>query len=468
MLDAVKPSAEAANSHRVEHSRVSQPDIGMTMISAIGFTLASLLCGWAWNIQSMIVFRALQGLLGASMIPTVFTSTFHFFPGRRQPLAAAVIATIAAVAPALGPVIGGWITDTLSWRWLFYVNLVPGLLVTVGAVVLVDIDRPDASLLRSADWPGMGLMAVFLGFLEYVLEEGSRWNWFDDDGICRASAIAAVAGLLFVWRSLASASPVVELRALGNRNFLLGCILSFITGVGMFSTIYMTPLFLGYVRGLSALQIGQVVWATGLGVFLGVPSYMALVRRVDPRALMTFGLAAFGLSMLGFSRITSEWGADELFWPQILRGLPQVFAVAPAVTLGLGSLPAAQLKYASGLFNMMRNLGGAFGIAVCGAILNNRTNFHFERIASRLDGGDPVTQEWLQAAEVRFRQVLGDEGATHAAALEQLRAVVLREASTLAYADAFRVIMVAFVVASLLAPLLRRVTPRAAAPAEGH
>src|SRR6202008_4827719 len=148
--------------------------------SAAGFTVTSLLCGFAWNIQSMIVFRALQGLLGASMIPTMFTSSFYFFHGPRRVYSAAVIGTIASVAPSLGPVIGGWITDTLDWHWLFYINLVPGFLVTIGVASLVDIDKADLKLLKDADYVGIVLMSVSLSSLEYVLEEGSRWNWFSD------------------------------------------------------------------------------------------------------------------------------------------------------------------------------------------------------------------------------------------------------------------------------------------------
>src|SRR5271166_473877 len=231
--------------------------------SAAGFTVASMLCGLAWNIQSMILFRALQGLLGASMIPTVFTSSFHYFQGPRRVYFAAVIGTIASVAPALGPVIGGWITDTLDWHWLFYINLVPGLLITLLIPFLVKIDKPDLSLLKDADYPGIVLMAIFLGTLEYVLEEGTRWNWFDDAAIRTCSLIAGVAGILFVIRSLTFARPVVDLRALGNRNFTLGCVLSFITGIGIFSTIYLTPLFLGYVRGFSAWQTGVAIFSTG-------------------------------------------------------------------------------------------------------------------------------------------------------------------------------------------------------------
>jgi DHA2 family multidrug resistance protein len=169
--------------------------------SALGFTLSSMLCGLAWNISSMIIFRALQGLLGASMIPTVFTSSFHYFQGPRRVYAAAVVGTIASIAPTLGPVIGGWITDAANWHWLFYVNLVPGLLVALGVALLVDIDKPDLSLLRDADYPGIVLMALALGTLEYVLEEGTRWNWFSDESIRVCTVIAAVSGVLFVVRS---------------------------------------------------------------------------------------------------------------------------------------------------------------------------------------------------------------------------------------------------------------------------
>ncbi len=190
--------------------------------SAAGFTLTSMLCGLAWNIESMIVFRALQGLLGASMIPTVFTSSFHYFQGPRRVYSAAVVGTIASIAPTLGPVIGGWITDTANWHWLFYINLLPGAVITLLVPVLVRIDEPDLTLLRDADYIGIVLMAVGLGTLEYVLEEGTRWNWFSDDTIRTCAWIAGISLVLFVWRSLLVENPVVDLRALGNRNFTLG------------------------------------------------------------------------------------------------------------------------------------------------------------------------------------------------------------------------------------------------------
>jgi DHA2 family multidrug resistance protein len=438
-------------------------------VSAAGFTFTSLLCGLAWNIESMIVLRALQGLLGASMIPTVFTSSFHYFQGQRRVYSAAVIGTIASVAPTLGPVIGGWITDTLNWHWLFYINLVPGVAVAVLVPLLVKIDEPDLSLLKEADYLGIVLMAVALGCLEYVLEEGARWNWFDDATIRTCAVIAVVAGILFGVRSLTFARPVVDLRALGNRNFLVGCILSFMTGVGIFSTIFMTPLFLGYVRGFSAWQIGVAISSTGLASLLGVPVYIMLARKLDTRWLMMFGLMLFALAMWSFSFITHEWGSAELFLPQVLRGFPQVFAVAPAVTLGLGSLPPNRLKYASGLFNMMRNLGGAIGIAACATILNDRTNLHFQRLAEHLNSTNSSMQGLIHQVSAKFAEANGgDVVHGHAVALKQLWSLTFREARVQTFADAFLVIAVSLAIATLLVPLLRKVVPAAAPSADAH
>ncbi len=265
--------------------------------SAAGFTLASMLCGLAWNIQSMIAFRALQGLLGASMIPTVFTSLLSLFPGSAPGLFGGGGRYHRLVAPTLGPVIGGWITDTLNWHWLFYVNLVPGILVTVLSAWLVRIDEPDRSLLRQADYPGIVLMAIFLGSLEYVLEEGSRWNWFDDPTIRGLAWVAGISGGLFIARSLTYKFPVVDLRAFGNRSFAVGCFLSFVTGAGIFGPIYLTPLFLGYVRGYDAWQTGLAVFSTGVASLIGVPFYIFLAKRMDTRWLMMAGLASFGAAM---------------------------------------------------------------------------------------------------------------------------------------------------------------------------
>jgi DHA2 family multidrug resistance protein len=433
--------------------------------SAIGFTVTSLLCGWAWNIESMIVFRALQGFLGGSMIPTVFTTAFIYFAGHQRVIAAATIGAISSLAPTLGPTVGGWITDNYSWHWLFFINLVPGIFVAVVVPVLVRVDKPNLSLLRGADYPGIVLMAIFLGGLEYTLEEGPRWDWFGDATIRDTAWISGIAGLAFLWRSLTYKEPVVDLRALKSRNFALGSFFSFVTGIGIFATIYLTPLFLGRVRGFSALQIGLAVFSTGIFQVCAIPVYTFLARRVDLRWLMMVGLAGFALSMWNFAPITHDWGWRELMLPQAFRGFSQQFAVAPVVTLTLGSLAPERLKFASGLFNLMRNLGGAIGIAASGTILNDRTNLHFLRLAEHLNTANPAVAELLH-------RVAGSAGgeAKHgsAAALRVLGSLAMREAQTLAYADIFLAIMACFVIATVMVPLMRKVAPPKAPPADAH
>jgi DHA2 family multidrug resistance protein len=430
-------------------------------ISAVGFTASSLLCGVAWNIQSMIVFRALQGFLGGSMIPMVFTSAIVLFTGKQRVIATATVGSIASLAPTLGPTIGGWITDSYSWQWLFLINVIPGLFVAIAVPTLLKgFDKPNLALLRGADYLGIALLAACLGCLEYMLEEGPRWDWFGDATILANAWIAAVAGVAFVWRSLTFSQPIVDLRALQLRNFALGCFFSFVTGVGLFATIYLTPLFLGSVRHYSAWQIGLAVFSTGIGQMLSIPLYVFLASRFDLRWLLMFGLALFALSMWNFTPITSEWGAGELLVPQLLRGMAQSFTVGPTVNLTLGALAPARLKFASGLFNLMRNLGGAIGIAACATILNDRTNLHFLRLAEHLNSSNQALGDLLQRGAANF--------GNNAAALRGLWAATLREAQTQAFSDIYIVIMVCFIAAAAMVPLMRKIAPDKVPVGEAH
>lgn len=436
--------------------------------SAAGFTVASMLCGLAWNIQSMIAFRALQGFLGGSMIPMVFTTAFVFFAGPQRVIAAATVGGLSSLAPTLGPTIGGWITDNYSWHWLFFINLLPGIFVTVAVPLFVKIDKPNLKLLRGADYLGMVLLAIFLGCLEYTLEEGPRWDWFGDDTILATAWLAGLAGVAFIARTLTYAQPVVDLRALKDRTFAIGCLLSFVTGIGIFATIYLTPLFLGRVRGFSALEIGLAIFSTGLFQVASIPFYTYLGNRVDLRILLVVGLGLFGLSMWFFTPITHEWGWRELILPQALRGMAQQFAVAPIVTLTLGSIPPERLKLASGLFNLMRNLGGAIGIAACATVINDRTNLHYFRLAEHLNSTNEAMETLVDGVTRHFLAAGYDAVAAHAAALRQLAALTLREALTQTFSDAFFVIMLCFVAALAVVPLMKRVAPPKTPSADAH
>jgi DHA2 family multidrug resistance protein len=437
-------------------------------VSAAGFTLASVLCASAWDIQSMIVFRAMQGFLGGPMIPLVFTSALQFFEGKQRVIAASVVGGLASLAPTFGPVVGGWITDNWSWHWLFYVNVVPGVLVALMVPALVDIDRPNLGLLKGADYLGIVLMALFLGCLEYVLEEGPRWDWFGDETIRICAWISALAGVGFVIRSLAYAQPVVDLRALTIRNFALGSWFSFVTGVGIFATVYLTPLFLARIRGFDAWQIGAALLSAGVFQLVAVAVYGAVANRIDLRWLMMFGLGCFAVSMWLFTPLTHDWGWRELLLPQAFRGFAQQFCVAPIVTLTLGALPPERLRSASGLFNLMRNLGGAIGIAAVGTILNDRTNLHFQRIAEHLSAANAHVASLLDATVARYLEALGDPAQAHAAALKTLWQLAFREAQVQTFADAYLMIGACFALAFFMVPLMRKVAPPQAPSADAH
>jgi DHA2 family multidrug resistance protein len=230
------------------------------------------------------------------------------------------------LAPTLGPVVGGWITDSWSWQWLFYINIVPGMLVASLVPILVRMDRPDLALLKGADYLGMVLMAVSLGCLDYVLEEGARWEWFGDYTIRSCAWISGLAGIGFIIRCLTFSRPVVDLRALASRNFALGCWFSFVTGVGQFSMIYLIPVFLGSVRGFSSSQIGIAMLSAGVFQLCTIPIYSMFANRVDLRWLLMFGLACYGMSMWLFTFMMNQWGWEEMLLPLAFRGLASPFS----------------------------------------------------------------------------------------------------------------------------------------------
>lgn len=425
-------------------------------LSAGAFTVMSVACGLAWNIQSMIVFRALQGAAGASMIPLVFTTAFIYYQGKELGLAAAVVSALASLSPMLGPTLGGCITDNLEWRWLFYINIVPGLYLLMSIPFLVDVDKPNLALLKGADYPGIVLLALTLGCLEYSLEEGARWGWFDDSTIILTSSLTLVSALLFTLRTLTISNPIMDLYAFKDKNFSLGCFFSFAGGVGIFSTVYLTPVFLGQVRGFSSMDIGVAVCTTGIFQILSVPLYLYLSKKINLQWLLMVGLGGFAFSMFLFTPITHQWGWQELLLPQAIRGVSQQFAMAPIVTLTLGGIPKERLKLASGVFNLTRNLGGAIGIALCGTILNNRTNFHFQRIGEKVASVPQTVNEFITSYNAIFIQG-GSDGTTGLlAATKLLSHMMMLQAQTMAFSDAFLLISILLFMAFVLVPAMDR------------
>jgi DHA2 family multidrug resistance protein len=431
-------------------------------ISAAGFTVASLLCGFASSSEEMILWRAIQGFLGAGMIPTVFASAYTVFPRSKFYIVGPIIGLVATLAPTIGPTIGGFITDVMSWHWLFFINIVPGIIITIGVLALVDFDQPNFALLEHFDWWGLIFMAGFLGALEYVLEEGPQYEWLQDTSVAACAAISFVSAIAFFWRVLTANEPIVDLYAFSNRNFAVGCVLQFCIGIGLYGLTYMYPRYLAEVRGYSAMMIGETMFVSGITMFLMAPIVGRLMLRFDLRYIIAFGLITFGIGSYQMTWITRDYDFYELLSPQILRGIGMMCAMVPTNNIALGTLPPDRVKNASGLFNLMRNLGGAVGLAVINQVLNDRTDLHIMRLQDRVTWGNTTAVELLNMLAQRA-QGLGDSALM---ALKQLTQIVHRQAVVMSYGDAFFMIAMFYCGLSLLVILLNK--PTFASAADAH
>jgi DHA2 family multidrug resistance protein len=434
--------------------------------SAGTFTLASAACAFAWDIDTMIAFRVLQGFLGGAMIPTVFSASFKLFPRSMTPTITVIIGLVATMAPTLGPTLGGWITETVSWHWLFLINLPFGLIVVPLVYIFVRIDEPNLDLLKGFDLLGIVLMALFLGCLEYVLEEGPGEDWLNSDKIIIFGSVMILSAIGFFWRELTTADPVVDLYAFRNRNFSTGCLFSFVIGCGLYGSVYLLPLFLGRVKGYNSLDIGVVMIVTGAFQFLSAPLAGALSKKLDLRIMLAIGLSLFGVGLALTFFVTSEWGFWELFLPQAVRGISLMLCFVPINTLALGRLPHEELHNASGLYNLMRNLGGAIGLAAINTLLIERLDLHKLRLSESLTAARETAVGALEGLSLRLNDLWVSD--PDLAALKLLKGLVTREAMTMTFGDAFLALALVFGTALLFMPLVEKVNPNATPADGGH
>ncbi|MGH2340170.1 DHA2 family efflux MFS transporter permease subunit [Segnochrobactraceae bacterium EtOH-i3] len=421
--------------------------------SCVGFTIASFLCGMSTSIEEMIVFRAIQGFVGGAMIPSVFAAAFTAFPRSMQPVLQPIIGLIATLAPTIGPTIGGYLTELMSWHWLFFINIVPGILVTLVSWALIDFDKPDWKLFDHFDWWGLGLMALFLCSLEYVLEEGANDDWFQSEEIRIFALLTAVGAVGFFWRAFTRPEPIVDLSAFGNRNFATGSLFSFCMGIGLYGLTYLYPLYLAHVRGYTALMIGETMMVSGVAMFLSAPLVGRISAVLDLRIMMGIGFAGFALGTWMLTGMTRDWDYWELFVPQVLRGVSLMMCMVPITNIALGTLPPERLKNASGLFNLMRNLGGAVGLAVINTLINNRHDLHMARLRDHATASNPRALEWLSQVATRF----ADQGVlADTMALKKLAQTVRAEAYVMALSDVFFLLTVLFLALVPMILILRK------------
>lgn len=438
-------------------------------LSAGLFTVASALCGAAADIRSIVLFRIIQGFVGGAMVPTVFATGYVLFSGPQRAMIPAILGMVSVLAPTLGPTVGGFLTETVGWRSIFYINIIPGAVVTLLSVLLIRVDRPNLAMLRRIDYAHLSAMAIFLGCLEYVLEEGPKNDWIGDPKILIAAWVCAVAFGLFLERSFRSGGPIVKLTPFRSPTFVFACVFNLVIGFGLYSSTYLVPVFLGRVRGYNALQIGLTVFIVGVTQVASTVIAARLSQRADPRRVIAVGLSLFASALWLASFITPDWGFAAWAAPQMLRGFAVMLCIVPSVGLALNGFGMAELRYASALFNLMRNLGGAIGIAVVNTWLGDATRTEMARLGEAM--GRPGVHAPDQVAELARRLSSGlfdsDQGTLLAQAA--FARLVARQALTTAFNEVFRTMAWIFVCALVLVPFCRPAQPASSTVApESH
>jgi MFS transporter, DHA2 family, multidrug resistance protein len=416
------------------------------------FTLASIGCAFSGGFALLLVFRVVQGFAGGLLIPAVFTAVFLLFPRRLHVVATTIGGVVAVLAPTVGPVVGGWITDTWSWPWLFLINVIPGVIVSSAAPLLLPRQNTDFSELAKLDCSALLSLAAALASLEIGLKQAPHYGWLSL--ACLVLLTASAAGLgFFIYRSLGAGHPVVRLGTLRRRSFAVGCALSFCLGVGLFGSVYLMPVFLAFVRRHDAFEIGTIMLVTGIAQLVAAPIAAVLENRIGARVLTGAGFALFALG-LGLSAIqprTADF--DEMFWPQIIRGVAIMFCLLPPTRIALGALPEVEVADASGLFNLMRNLGGAIGIALIDTILYGRSPAYAEDFRVRLLAGDISAAKAIGLDPMLL--VNRPPGPPDAAAVAFVRPMVEKASLALCVNEAWALLACVALAGVLLVPLAR-------------
>jgi DHA2 family multidrug resistance protein len=407
------------------------------LVNTVLFIFFSICCAWAVNLPMMIVFRALQGFTGGVLIPMAFTIVLTTLPRAKQPIGMALFSITATFAPSIGPTLGGWLTDHLGWQYNFYLNVIPGILM-IGLISYAIPAKPmQLNLLKQGDWWGILSMAVGLGSLEVVLEEGNRKDWFGSEEITQLAVVAFVFLFAFLWIELTRRRPFINLRLLLRRNFGIGSIAGLTLGLGLYGSVYILPLYLSRIKDYTAMQIGEVIMWSGVPQLFLIPLVPKLMQRFDARYLAALGYSLFAVSCFMNSTMTHDTGIDELRWSQLVRALGQPLMIVPLTSIATGNIEPQQAGSASGLFNMMRNLGGSIGIAILSTVLTRREQFHSNRIGESVSLYSPETQQRIDQLTQNFINRGIDATTAHNQAIATIDNTVRREAFVMAFNDGF-------------------------------
>lgn len=423
------------------------------VVATVIFTIASLGCALSSSFGPLIAWRVVQGFAGGTLIPLVFSAVFILFPPQRQAMATTLAGVLAVLAPTVGPVVGGWITETYSWHWLFLINILPGIVSATIAGLLLPKVAMRLQEARTLDFASLILMAIALATLEIALKEAPQRGW--TSGLVAGLLFLSVASMSgFIKRTLGASHPIVDLSTFANRNFTIGCILSFVLGIGLFGSVYLMPVFLAFVRGHNALEIGMIMLVTGVAQLSIAPIAVVLERRLDARLLTAAGFALFAGGLALSAMQTPRTDYDEMFWPQVVRGVAIMFCLLPPTRLALGGLSLDRIPDASGMFNLMRTLGGAIGLALIDTVIYGRSSLHAAEITKSLMAGDVAAARFVGIPLEMFTAHQG--GPLDEMSQILLAPLVEKAALTLAINDAWMMIAVLTALVLLCLPFARK------------
>ncbi|OAF06423.1 MDR family MFS transporter [Bradyrhizobium neotropicale] len=427
------------------------------LTNATLFLVFSAACALAQNLPQMIALRAIQGFTGGVLIPMAFTLIITLLPKAKQPIGLAMFAISATFAPAIGPTIGGYLTQSFGWEYVFYVNIVPGAIMITMLFFSLEATSMKLSQLAEGDWAGIITMAIGLAALQTVLEEGNKDDWFGSPFIVRLAVIAAVALALFLAIELTAKKPLLNLRILLRRNFGFGVLANFLLGVSLYGSVYVLPVYLSRIQGYNSEQIGMVLAWTGLPQLVLIPLVPRLMKRFDPRLVIGVGFTLFGGSNFLNIYMTNDYAADQLFWPNVVRALGQALVFAPLSSVATSGMEAENAGSASALFNMMRNLGGAIGIAALQTLLTKREQYHSNILMQSVSMFEQATRTRLDQLTQYFMShgVIDRVDAVHHAYVA-IGKIIQKQAFILGFSDTFYLLGVSQIVALIAALMLTK------------
>jgi DHA2 family multidrug resistance protein len=436
------------------------------VFSLIGFTCASVLCGLATSLPMLIVARVLQGLAGGGLLAKAQSILFETFPREEQPAAQGFFGAIVIAGPAIGPTLGGWIVTNIDWRWIFFINVPVGIAAIIMCMTFLPNDVAAERVTGKVDWAGIGLLAVGLGCLQTVLEEGQADDWFESRFIT-VMFVTAVLGLVgFVWRELTADKPVVDLRVLRYRSLWAGSILSIVVGIGLYGALFAIPIFTQSILGLTPEQTGWLLLPGAIASAVAMVLASRLAKTWDPRAMIVAGAGVLVVALYMLMQLTAQSGTDDFFWPLIIRGAGTVLMFLPLSLATIGPIPKRDIAKATGFYSLTRQLGGSVGVALLATVLADREVFHRTILVEKLVANDPNVLARVATLQSGLVARGYDVAGAHSGALRLLSGGVDVQAAVQSFNDTFWLTALLFIASLPLVLLLGKATKGAPVPSD--